>query len=153
MEELERRADGTFARGVSGNPNGRPRKRQPRHRMPSDVYDAFLRVAEQLVTIKTAEGTEQISNLEMAARATFRDAGKGKLGAQKLVQDMAVRAALDHGQRTDLVKGLALQVMHLQNQILELEARLPPLQTNGVLVETADGRFIPNSYLRQITSG
>jgi hypothetical protein len=46
-----RRANGTFAKGSSGNPDGRPPKRTFMHRMPMDNVMAAIEVAEMPVKV------------------------------------------------------------------------------------------------------
>jgi len=147
---LDRKSNGTFAPGVSGNRNGRPRKVRPQHRMPSEVHDVFMKGAEEVVSVRTPDGVQEITAWELVVKAILRDAAKGKLGAQKLAHEAMMKASQEHGQRTEIVRGLAVHIMRLQNRVLELERLVPPTQRNGVFVEMPDGTFLPNSYLRQL---
>lgn len=75
-----------FKLGQSGNPKGRPKKPRP----PDHPIEASLK---ELVTIRTEQGAEQITQFEALMRGQIYNALAGKVQAVKKV----VQACEDYG--------------------------------------------------------
>lgn len=145
--EVERKADGTFAPGVSGNPNGRPRKQPQRLRMPAKLRNVAFEVAEAPVKVRTAEGPAEVSSYRAVMLALLNEALKGKVGAQRAFLAELEKASAVHGQQTEFVAYLASENAKLDKELAFYKSLMPEAN-GGVLVELPDGRLVPNAAYR-----
>jgi Family of unknown function (DUF5681) len=84
--------DTQFKKGISGNPNGRPRKTAAANTASAlglsvdtqSMFDDVLRrEAQRVVTITDTSGTHKMTMAEVAARAMLTSAAKGSVFAQR----------------------------------------------------------------------
>ena len=130
--ERERQSDGTFKRGVSGNPNGRPVKRKPDHSIPARNRRELFKIAQMEVAVTINGKTEMMSMYNAANLQLAMAAAKGDRHAAKLfVQTVNSQA------QTDLLmrKQAHLTIAHM-NAVEEENHRLRERveQRSGVLV-------------------
>lgn len=81
-----------FKKGQSGNPNGRPRKKEPlpvHQRTPHEVFRSILH-QKRFVTIDGQE--QELSTLEVIYHAIIKEATKGNPTALKLLKQMITEA-------------------------------------------------------------
>ena len=71
-----RKANGQFAKATSGNPKGRPRKRE-RSYLPRQLVADILAITEEIITIKTERGVEKVPAIEVALKQLRRKAMAG----------------------------------------------------------------------------
>ncbi|WP_070155000.1 DUF5681 domain-containing protein [Sphingobium phenoxybenzoativorans] len=82
-----RKADGRFKQGVSGNTKGRPKSTRKELRTLADFDRVTLKVANQTMLVKTAQGKEEtISRFEANLRALANGSAENRLGCKNFIQ-------------------------------------------------------------------
>lgn len=142
-----RRKDGTFARGVSGNPNGRPRKQAARIRMPASVRRAIFEVAEMPVDVRGPEGPMETTVAKAVLQRMASDALKGNAAAQWRFMTLLNDAASRHNEQIGYVQEIAADNERLHARIDYLTSLMPQVE-GGVMLRRPDGRLVRNAFWR-----
>lgn len=145
--EVERKADGTFAPGVSGNPNGRPKKQPQRLRMPAKLRNVVFEVAEAPVKVKLSDGDMEVSSYRAVMLALRNEALKGKVGAQRAFLAELEKASAVHGQQTELVTFFASEAERLEKELDYYRSLMPEID-GGVCIQLPEGRVVPAAAYR-----
>ncbi len=142
MGESKRRPDGTFRKGVSGNPAGRPLKQRPRHRFPVHNASAAIDVAETLVNVTIDGDVRETSvyNAVMLKLATL--AMNGDRASARLFLQHADAAAATRQGYSELVRMLVSREPEEQ-KALEMLQKYFPDQDGGTYYELPDGTTMP----------
>jgi hypothetical protein len=82
-----REANGQWPKGTSGNPKGRPRKRE-RSYLPRQFVSDILALSEELITIKTEQGVEKMPVIQIALKQLIRKAMSGHGPSLRKLLDM-----------------------------------------------------------------
>jgi len=103
---VSRGGDTRFAKGQSGNPNGRPKKRQ------IDEDSAFAIIIDQVVTVRDGNTTRTLSAEEALQLRTYQDALKGSRIAQRTIMRMIAKREAWRARHAPLPR--AIQVKYEQ---------------------------------------
>ncbi len=124
---------GRFREGVSGNPNGRPKRRKPFHGSSMSNRQSLLRVLEREVDVRTSDGVEPMSIYEASLLALGRKAATGDVQAAKLIMSAGKQAAEDLDRLLDAIEYYKELLAQKDAELAEWRRRYP--QTNhGVLL-------------------
>lgn len=131
---LDRNEQGRFQKGVSGNPRGRPPKRQTTHRTPAGYRATMLEVAATPVPFVDRETGEhgEMSLLRANMLALGRKGASGHAPSAKAFLEKHFEAAGVHGELLQLHRYLLEENSRLELQVEKLQARLPK-HSGGVL--------------------
>ena len=123
----DRKHNGQFEKGRSGNPRGRPSKRQTTHRTPAGYRVAMLEVAAMPVSMIDRETGEpiEISLLKANMLALGRKGAAGHAPSAKAFLEKHYEAAGVHGELTQLHRYLMEENARLELQVEQLLAKLP----------------------------
>ena len=123
----DRKKNGQFEKGRSGNPRGRPSKRQVTHRTPAGYRVAMLEVGATRVSMLDRETGETIETSLLRANmlALGRKGASGHAPSAKAFLDKYFEAAGVHGELTQLHRHLLEENARLELQVERLQAMLP----------------------------
>lgn len=152
----ERNTKGQFEKGRSGNPNGRPSKRQTTHRTPAGYRATMLEVAAMPVpTVDRATGeVGEISLLRANMMALGKKGASGHAPSAKAFLEKHFEAAGVHGELTQLHRHLLEENSRLELQVEQLKALLPS-NAGGVVSQEewqAHARQKEENWRRRTTS-
>ena len=102
MSDKQRQKDGRFAKGQTGNPKGRPARRERDPKLPAARRAAIFRVADRKVTVNLDGKAEKISIFEACVLQLGRDGATGNRIAAKDFIQMALAIS-----ETDLTRRLS----------------------------------------------
>jgi hypothetical protein len=145
MSTPKRKADGTFAKGVSGNPNGRPPKKPVKHRLPAHNRETAFEVAEMPVKITLDGEVTETSAYRAALISLTRKALSGHTPSMRLLLSHIEKAATINGEQNEFTRRLIEQQLDLEVNLEELRELIPEDPGHGVYVQLPDGRAMPNS--------
>jgi len=119
----ERKANGQFSKGVSGNPNGRPRRREPDHSLPAANRRAIFEIANTPVEVtirgkKVTKTLYEATMLHLGKAAAHGDLQAGKLFA-RYVHDAAredLTMRLSNLRHREYVEGLETELDELRRR-------------------------------------
>jgi hypothetical protein len=125
-----RKRDGTFKAGSSGNPRGRPPKLARDPKLPAARRDAIFRVADRLIPVTIDGKTEKISIFEACVLQLGRAGASGnRISAKDFIQ-MALATS-----ETDLARRLAsLNAIERMNSVEAENERLRAKEGQGFVV-------------------
>jgi len=92
---IERLANGRFKPGRSGNPAGRPPKRE-RSFLPRELTRDILSITEELITVNTADGPKQYTAIELTLLKIRKKAMDGHGPSLNRLLKMHAQALNDH---------------------------------------------------------
>jgi hypothetical protein len=107
---------GRFQKGHSGNPKGRPRKKQPG--LPEATHSAFDIVMAKRVTVTQGGVDQELSVDEALQLRTYQDALAGNRSAQREILKMIAKrekAIAKRGRRTNVRATLKIEPMELRD--------------------------------------
>jgi len=90
-----REANGQWPKGTSGNPKGRPRKRE-RSYLPRQFVSDILALSEEQITIKTEQGVEKMPVIQIALKQLIRKAMRGHGPSLRKLLDLHFEALNMH---------------------------------------------------------
>jgi hypothetical protein len=132
MADRQRKSNGQFVPGVSGNPKGRPRRPVEDLKLPAARRRAIFRVADTMVPLKRGDRlVGEITMFEAAYRALGIAAADGDRAAAKIFLDIAMKASNE-----DAVRRVALHQLteEIDAMAQEIERLKPKRQTHGVFI-------------------
>lgn len=132
----DRKENGQFGKGRSGNPSGRPRKLGRSRSTPGYRADV-LEVGRMMVSTTNRETgeVEEISMVKAAMMALGRKALSGHAPSAKAFLDKYAEAARINGELTELHFGLLSETARLELENEKLRSMLP--QQRGGVVEVS----------------
>lgn len=132
MEKRDRK--GQFRKGVSGNPRGRPTKRQTTHRTPAGYRATLLEVGAMPVPYVDRETGEsgEMSLVRANMLALGRKGAGGHAPSAKAFLEKHFEAARVNGELTQLHRYLLEENSRLELEVERLR-ELIPNQSGGVL--------------------
>lgn len=133
----QRDEKGRFREGVSGNPNGRPKRRKPFHGSSMSNRQSLLRVLEREVDVRTPDGVEPMSIYEASLLALGRKAATGDVQAAKLIMSAGKQAAEDLDRLLDAIEYYKEVIAQKDAELAEWRRRYPQ-KTHGVLALEPD---------------
>ena len=151
MEDMPRNQDGTFPRGVSGNPDGRPKKPAPRYRFAPQMRKAIFEVSEMPFTLTSADGPVEIGAFKAILLAMAKKGAAGHAPSAKIFLEYHRMAASQHNEEMNVQSWLLESLKEAQAELAAMKARYPE-QNHGVVVMQADGTVAPASWAKAITS-
>lgn len=155
MTDSERNANGQFAKGHTGNPNGRPPKVVPRHRLPHVNRRTIFEVAEMRVPMRSKDGTDlgEVSIYRGVMLALGQKAMEGNIAAQRLFLQHVNEAASVHGPLMQYTASLMKDNDRLREDIDTLRAIFPKFDGTGTVIMQPDGTVLPVAWDAAIKSG
>ena len=87
MTDSERNANGQFAKGHTGNPNGRPPKVVPRHRLPHINRRTVFEVAEMPVPMRSKDGKDLGADVDLVGPGAAYERWKRTPDYQEWLKD------------------------------------------------------------------
>ncbi|WP_324750987.1 DUF5681 domain-containing protein [Sphingomonas sp. LY54] len=145
MSRPKRNPDGTFPKGVSGNPDGRPKKEKPRHRMPAHNRAVVFEVAESPVQAKIGDESVEVSAYRGVMMALAKKAMSGHTPSARLFLQELRTAAAVNGEQNSLTAWLFEEQERMQAELDRLHAILPKFN-GGVMHQYPDGRLQPAAW-------
>jgi len=133
----QRDEKGRFREGVSGNRNGRPKRRLPDHGSPFQTNEAIFDILRKEVTVRTRNGTETRTLFQAIFEQQARAAAEGDRQAAKFVTSEMRRGAFENMKWYELVAALKERIAELEAELEVWERRFPQ-KTHGVLVLPQD---------------
>lgn len=144
---VERKTNGQFEQGVSGNLNGRPKKAKQRMTLPHHHDDQFKAVAGSVVSRQLPEGGSEEIIAHYGVLLTLRNkALKGDLAAIRLWMKLNAESAGNNERHLSYVMMLNEHIAELEARLAKWEGRFKP-QHGGVMVQMENGDLVPNSWL------
>jgi hypothetical protein len=145
MSNEKRNPDGTFAKGVSGNPNGRPPKEPVRHHLPAYNREIAFKVAEMPVKATINGEVSETSAYQAVLLSLVGKAMSGHTPSARLLLNHVEKAAASNGEQSEFTRRLIDHQLDLEARLEELQDLIPEGPAHGVYVQMPDGRAIPNA--------
>jgi hypothetical protein len=137
--EADRDTRGQFVKGVSGNPKGRPRKLEHRHRYPDANRATAFEVAEHMVSYIDRDGTPaEMTAYQAILMSQVRKAMTGHTPSARLLMGHFEKAAAIHSELTQMQRQLFMENLELREQLETYRELYPPV-THGVVHKLPDG--------------
>lgn len=131
--EDERDEAGRFRKGVSGNPDGRPRVRPKTHDLPTGNRRSFFEAMERKIPVRSANGVKEMTAYEVILASLVNKAASGNFQAAKLLLAEGNRAAKENEESLVAVGTLWERIFAQEAELAEWRRRHPK-QNGGVLV-------------------
>lgn len=142
----ERKSDGTFRKGISGNPAGRPPKKRQKHFFPIHNANAAIAVAETPVEV-TIDGVPQEISIYRAVLLTLaRKAMAGNHSAAREFLRHANEAVAERRGQSDLFQMLIRRDPEEEAALKLLKKRFPDPGEGGTYQEQPDGSVVPGRW-------
>ena len=146
----ERKSDGTFAKGTTGNPKGRPRKWKPNHGFPHDNHKTAIEIAEMTVSMTIDGQVEETTAYRASMLALARMAMSGDLRAIKMFRAEVHAAAAGNVHQHALTQNLLALLDEQEKELNMLRKHFPKFTGSGVVTLDQDGNMVPNGWMQSI---
>lgn len=142
----DRKKNGQFEKGRSGNPRGRPKKQADRAEMPHHVREIVKQVGEEVISLRSSDGgTVEMSSIRAVLIALRTKALNGSIQAQRAFLALTQKNVEAISRYRRVIELLEDWVKDLQEENARLREQIPRKQTHGVVVKLPDGRCVPSA--------
>lgn len=131
MADAKRKKDGTFRKGVSGNPGGRPPKKPHRHRLPHENRRTVFEVAEASVQVRVGEELTDASVYQGVLMSLAKKAMSGHTPSARLFLEEVRSSAYANNEQVSFFTRLLRDHQQALRELDELKAKFAP--TSGVI--------------------